>query len=271
YISDLGGPSANMYRMQGKDLAICEKCKKPSCIFPKVCFNLNTDHSGLLDIYREVDALPGIRKSFIGSGIRYDMLLHDSNDEKTNESNRAYLRELIRNHVSGRLKIAPEHTSDATLKIMRKPSFQFFDRFKQIFDELDKKYGLNQQLIPYFISSHPGCTEEDMAELAVITKKLNFRLEQVQDFTPSPMTLATEIYYTGFHPYTLQPVFTAKSKEEKNAQRQFFFWYDPNHKQDVIKELKRMGRPDLVKKLYAKTPYNNPPLPGKKLSNDPKS
>lgn len=252
YISDLGGPSANMYRMQGKDLTICEKCKKPSCIFPKICFNLNTDHSDLLDIYKAVDSLPGIKKSFIGSGVRYDMLLQDSNNEKTNESHRMYLNELIRNHVSGRLKVAPEHTSDTTLKIMRKPSFRYFDRFKQIFDELNKKHSLNQQLIPYFISSHPGCNEEDMAELAVTTKKLNFKLEQVQDFTPSPMTLATEIYYTGYHPYTLQPVYTAKSREEKNDQRQFFFWYDPKQRHSVIKKLKRMGRPDLVKKLYSR-------------------
>lgn len=250
YISDLGGPSANMYRMQGKDPSICEKCKKPSCIFPKICFNLNTDHSDLLDIYREVDALPGIKKSFIGSGVRYDLLLQESNDRKTNESHGKYLNELIRNHVSGRLKVAPEHTSDQTLGIMRKPSFHFFEQFRQRFEALDKKYRLNQQLIPYFISSHPGCTEEDMAELAVITKKLNFRLEQVQGFTPSPMTLATEIYYTGFHPYTLQPVFTARSKEEKNTQLRFFFWYDPNHRQSIIKELKRMRRPDLIKKLY---------------------
>lgn len=252
YISDLGGPSANMYRMKGKDLSICEKCKKPSCIFPKICSNLNTDHSDLLDIYKAVDSLPGIKKSFIGSGIRYDMLLQDSNDEKTNESHRAYLNELISNHVSGRLKVAPEHTSDATLNIMRKPSFHYFDRFKQVFDAINKKHSLNQQLIPYFISSHPGCSEEDMAELAVITKKLNFKLEQVQDFTPSPMTLATEIYYTGYHPYTLQPVYTAKTKEEKNEQRQFFFWYDPKQRQSVIKKLKRMNRPDLIKKLYPK-------------------
>ncbi len=250
YISDLGGPSANMYRMQGKDLSICEKCKKPSCIFPKVCFNLNTDHSDLLDIYKEVDALPGIKKSFIGSGIRYDMLLHDSGDDKTNAANREYQQELIKNHVSGRLKVAPEHTSDSTLKIMRKPSFDHFQRFKRVFDEINKKQQLNQQLIPYFISSHPGCTEEDMAELAVITKQLNFRLEQIQDFTPSPMTLATEIYYTGYHPYTLEPVYTAKSSEQKKAQSQFFFWYDPKQRNGIIKRLKRMGRSDLIKKLY---------------------
>ena len=220
---------------------------------------LNTDHSPLLDIYREVDALPGIKKSFIGSGIRYDMLLHQGGDEKTNESHRTYLAELVKDHVSGRLKVAPEHTSDDTLRIMRKPSFAFFNQFKQVFDDLNKKYSLNQQLIPYFISSHPGCTEEDMAELAAITKKLNFRLEQVQDFTPSPMTLATEIYYTGYHPYTLQPVFTARSKEEKNAQRQFFFWYDPQQRQAVTKELKRMGRHDLLQKLYAKEPGERKP------------
>src|SRR5690554_2198779 len=250
YISDLGGPSANMYRMQGKDLAICAKCKKPSCIFPKVCFNLNTDHSHLLDIYKEVDALPGIKKSFVGSGIRYDMLLHETNNKKVDESNRVYLRELIKNHVSGRLKVAPEHTSDSTLKIMRKPSFDYFHRFNTLFNQLDKKYRLNQQLIPYFISSHPGCTEEDMAELAATTKELNFKLEQVQDFTPSPMTLATEIYYTGYHPYTMKPVYTAKTKEEKNGQRLFFFWHDRQNRQQIIHTLKKMNRPDLIHKLY---------------------
>lgn len=252
YISDLGGPSANMYRMQGKDLTICEKCKKPSCIFPKICFNLNTDHTPLLDIYHAVDALPGVKKSFVGSGIRYDLLLHRSNDEKTNNSVRSYLRELITRHVSGRLKVAPEHTSENTLQTMRKPSFGLFSQFKQIFDELNEKEVLNQQLIPYFISSHPGCTEEEMAELAAITKNLNFKLEQVQDFTPSPMTLATEIYYTGFHPYTLKPVYTAKTKEEKNGQRLFFFWHDAKNKQAIIQALRRMKRADLIHRLYPK-------------------
>ncbi len=250
YISDLGGPSANMYRMQGKDLTICGKCKKPSCIFPKVCFNLDTDHTALLDIYRSVDALPGVKKSFVGSGIRYDMLLHSSNDRQTNESTQAYLSELIQHHVSGRLKVAPEHTSETTLHIMRKPSFSLFRQFKQIFDDLNEKEKLNQQLIPYFISSHPGCTEEEMAELAAITRNMHFKLEQIQDFTPSPMTLATEIYYTGFHPYTLERVYTAKTKEQKNAQRQFFFWYDQQAKKDIIGNLKRINRPDLIKKLY---------------------
>ncbi len=250
YISDLGGPSANMYKMCGRDLKICEKCKRPSCIHPKICPNLNTDHSDLLDIYRSVDALPGVKKSFIGSGVRYDMLLHKSNDEKTNQSTRQYTRELIQKHVSGRLKVAPEHTSDQTLNVMRKPSFSQFHQFKKIFDEENKKAKLNQQLIPYFISSHPGCTEEDMAELAAITKNLNFRLEQIQDFTPSPMTLATEIYYTGYHPYTLEKVYTAKTASQKNAQRQFFFWYDKKNKRQIISELKKMNRHDLIKKLF---------------------
>ena len=252
YISDLGGPSANMYRMQGKDLTICQKCKKPSCIFPKVCFNLNTDHTPLLDIYQAVDALPGVKKSFVGSGIRYDMLLHRSNDEKINASARSYLRELITRHVSGRLKVAPEHTSENTLQTMRKPSFELFSQFKHIFDELNEKEALNQQLIPYFISSHPGCTEEDMAELAAITKNLNFKLEQVQDFTPSPLTLATEIYYTGYHPYTLKPVYTARTKEQKNAQRLFFFWHDPQNKHFIIRALTSLNRFDLIHRLYPK-------------------
>ncbi len=250
YISDLGGPSANMYRMRGKNPSVCERCKKASCIFPTVCPNLNNDPSELLDIYREVDALPGVKKSFIGSGVRYDMLLRESNDKKTNNANRAYIRELITNHVSGRLKVAPEHTSHKVLTIMRKPSFDRFLHFNAIFNQINKQQHLNQQLIPYFISSHPGCTEENMAELAAETKRLNFKLEQVQDFTPSPMTLATEIYYTGYHPYTMEPIYTAKTKEEKNRQREFFFWYDPKRRQQVIKQLRQMRRADLIKKLY---------------------
>ena len=252
YLSDLGGPSANMYRMQGKDISVCEKCKRPSCIHPKICPNLDTNHAPLLDIYRSVDALPGIKKSFIGSGVRYDMVLHRGKDEAANEAADEYARELIAHHVSGRLKIAPEHTSDGTLNVMRKPSFGQFYQFKRIFDEVNAKNNLNQQLIPYFISSHPGCTEEDMAELAAITKNLNFKLEQIQDFTPSPMTLATEIYYTGYHPYTLERVYTAKTAAQKNAQRQFFFWYEQKNKKDIINELKKINRQDLIKKLYPK-------------------
>ncbi len=251
YLSDLGGPSANMYGMSGKNKNACEKCKRPSCINPQICPNLNTDHSTLLDIYRSVDAMPGIKKSFIGSGVRYDLLLHRSKDEKTNQAAREYTRELICRHVSGRLKVAPEHTSDNVLRLMRKPSFEQFGEFKRIFDRINKEEKLNQQIIPYFISSHPGCHEEDMAELAVKTKRLDFHLEQVQDFTPTPMTISTETWYTGFHPYTLEPVFSAKTPKEKLAQRMFFFWYKPEERRNIERELKRIGRPDLITQLYA--------------------
>ena len=250
YLSDLGGPSANMYAMRGNDTTLCERCKRPSCIHPKVCPNLNTDHRPLLDIYRSVDALPKIKKSFIGSGVRYDLLLHQSKDEASNRAAREYTRELITRHVSGRLKVAPEHTSTRVLDLMRKPSFEQFYEFKRIFDRINKEEGLNQQIIPYFISSHPVCTEEDMAELAVITKGLDFHLEQVQDFTPTPMTVSTEAWYTGLHPYTLQPVYSAKTQAEKLAQRMFFFWYKPEERQKITSALRRMNRPDLIGKLY---------------------
>ena len=252
YLSDLGGPSANMYKMRGNDENICKKCKRPSCIHPKVCPNLNTDHGPLLDIYHAVDSLPGIKKSFIGSGVRYDLLLHQSKDAGTNKNTQEYTRELIARHVSGRLKVAPEHTSERVLNIMRKPPFSQFGEFKKIFDRINREEGLRQQLIPYFISSHPGCKEEDMAELAVITKRLDFHLEQVQDFTPTPMTVATEAWYTGFHPYTLEPIFSAKTQREKLAQRQFFFWYKPEERRNIINELRRIGRSDLIDKLYGK-------------------
>ena len=258
YLSDLGGPSANMYRMKGKDERICAKCKKPSCISPVVCKNLNADHTPLLDIYKAVDRLPGIKKSFIGSGVRYDLLLHRYADESLNKAAQTYTEELIARHVSGRLKVAPEHTQDEVLKQMRKPSFSQFGQFKKIFDKVNRQYGLNQQLIPYFISSHPGCTEADMAELAVITKSLHFQLEQVQDFTPTPMTLATEMYYTGYHPYTLEKVYTARSKEQKLAQRQFFFWYKPESRRQITQVLQKMGRKDLIEKLFGQRGDMNP-------------
>ena len=265
YLSDLGGPSANMYGMAGKNIKACEHCKRPSCIHPEICPNLNTDHSKLLDIYRTVDALPGIKKSFIGSGVRYDLLLHNAKDEKTNHSTQEYTRELIKNHVSGRLKIAPEHTSDRVLYLMRKPSFKQFYQFKRIFDKINKEENLRQQIIPYFISSHPGCKEEDMAELAVITKDLDFHLEQVQDFTPTPMTVSTEAWHPGYDPYTLEPVFSAKTPREKLAQRQFFFWYKPEERRNIEKELKRIGRIDLIGKLYDNKPFRG------KVNYDPKA
>jgi uncharacterized radical SAM protein YgiQ len=256
YLSDLGGPSANMYGMHGRNHNACEKCKRPSCIHPQICPNLNTDHSKLLDIYHAVDALPGIKSSFIGSGVRYDLLLYKGKDEAANRSAEEYTRELITRHVSGRLKVAPEHTSDRVLHLMRKPSFQQFYAFKRIFDRINREENLHQQIIPYFISSHPGCHEEDMAELAVITKGLDFHLEQVQDFTPTPMTIATETWYTGYDPYTLEPVFSAKSQKEKLAQRQYFFWYKPEKRRIIEQSLRRIGRPDLIPRLYTSTSHS---------------
>ena len=250
YLSDLGGPSANMYMMSGKDLNICKKCMKPSCLHPKPCPNLNTNHAPLLDIYKSVDSLPQIKKSFIGSGVRYDLSMHHTGNADIDRANAKYNEELIINHVSGRLKVAPEHTCDHVLNIMRKPSFSLYYDFKKIFDRVNRVSGLNQQLIPYFISSHPGCREVDMAELAVETKNLNLHLEQVQDFTPTPMTLSTEIYYTGFHPYTGDRVFTATTRDEKLAQRKYFFWYDMTYRLEITKSLKRLHRPDLLRKLY---------------------
>ena len=249
YISDLGGPSANMYGMRGRNLNACEKCKRPSCIHPQICPNLNTDHTALLDIYRSVDAIPGIKKSFIGSGVRYDLILHHSKDEESNKAAMEYARELITKHVSGRLKVAPEHTSDNVLQLMRKPPFRQFDDFKHIFDRINREAHLNQQIIPYFISSHPGCREEDMAQLAVLTKRLDFQLEQVQDFTPTPMTVSTETWYTGYDPYTLQEVYSAHSPKGKLAQRQYFFWYKPEERRSIEQSLRRIGRSDLIREL----------------------
>ncbi len=250
YLSDLGGPSANMYMMRGKDISLCKKCLRPSCLHPTPCRNLNTNHSALLDIYKSVDALPGIKKSFIGSGVRYDLSMYHTGNPDVDRINAKYNEELITNHVSGRLKVAPEHTCNHVLNIMRKPSFSLYYEFKKIFDRINRVNGLNQQLIPYFISSHPGCREIDMAELAVETKNLNMHLEQVQDFTPTPMTLSTEIYYTGIHPYTGERVFTATTRDEKLAQRKYFFWYDSTYRYEITKSLKRLHRPDLLRKLF---------------------
>ena len=250
YISDLGGPSANMYGMRGRNIEACKKCMKPSCLHPKPCPNLNTDHGQLLDIYHAVDSIPGVKKSFIGSGVRYDLSMHHTDNPEIDKTNRRYNEELIEKHVSGRLKVAPEHTSAQVLEIMRKPDFALFHEFKKIFDRTNRHAGLNQQLIPYFISSHPGCREVDMAELAVETKDLNFHLEQVQDFTPTPMTVSTEIYYTGIHPYTGEKIYTARTEEEKKSQRKYFFWYDRENRADLIRSLSRLGRKDLIGRLF---------------------
>ncbi|MBR5843989.1 MAG: YgiQ family radical SAM protein [Bacteroidaceae bacterium] len=255
YISDLGGPSANMYTMRGEKQEVCQRCRRPSCLFPAVCPNLVTDHRPLLDLFKKVDAIPDIKKSHVGSGVRYDLVLHRHRNPEIADSGRLYAEELIARHVSGRLKVAPEHTSDKVLHYMRKPSFGLFHAFKTLFDKVNKREGLRQQLIPYFISSHPGCTEEAMAELAVTTKYLNFHLEQVQDFTPTPMTLATEMYYTGIDPYTGEKVFTARTPEQKLGQRKYFFWYQRESEEEIRNSLNRMHRADLIRQLYGDRPF----------------
>ena len=249
YISDLGGPSANMYAMGGRDRSLCAKCLRPSCLHPSPCRNLNTDHSELLEIYRAVDAMPEVKKAFVGSGVRYDLAMAPTGSAKTDATNRQYIEQLIVHHVSGRLKVAPEHTEEHVLTIMRKPSFELFYRFRELFGKINQKHGLRQQLIPYFISSHPGCREVDMAELAAKTRRLDMHLEQVQDFTPTPMTLSTEIYYTGIHPYTGTRVFCATDPRAKDAQRAFFFWYDPSRRPSIKASLRRIGRPDLIPQI----------------------
>lgn len=254
YISDLGGPSANMYAMGGFNRDICRKCLRPSCLHPKPCPNLNSDHRPLLDVYHAVDALPGVKKSFIGSGVRYDLSMHRTGRKEIDDASRRYNEELIASHVSGRLKVAPEHTEDCVLNVMRKPSFDLFHQFKKVFDDVNRRHNLRQQLIPYFISSHPGCREIDMAELAVKTRRLDFHLEQVQDFTPTPMTVATEIYYTGYHPYTLEKIYTPVTPEEKLAQRQYFFWYDATYRRPITAALNRLHRPDLLRELFSRHP-----------------
>ena len=249
YISDIGGPSANMYKMKGKDEAICAKCVSPSCIHPVICNNLDTSHEQMTKLYQKIDAHPKVKKAFVGSGIRYDLLVDDFNKNNEDGNHDAYIEQVITRHVSGRLKVAPEHTSDNTLRVMRKPSFKYFHKFKEKYDKLSEKHGLKQQLIPYFISSHPGCEEEDMANLAAETKDMGFQLEQVQDFTPTPMTVAEVIYYTGLHPYTLKPIKTVKTREEKLNQNRFFFWYKRENKEWIKQRLAKVNRPDLVEKL----------------------
>ena len=213
YLSDIGAPSANMYRMGGRDRELCSKCRRPSCLHPKMCPNLDNDHRPLLDLYAKVRAVKGVKKAFIGSGIRYD--LFDGSD---------YLDTVIRHHTSGRLKVAPEHTEDTVLKLMRKPPFALFEQLNADFQHICRREGLPYQLIPYFISSHPGCTERDMRSLAdKVLGKLHFDLEQVQDLTPTPMTFSSVMFYTGENPYTGEKVYVARSQEEKRRQKSYFF------------------------------------------------
>jgi len=224
YLTDLGGPSANMYRMKGKDLKLCQTCSRPSCIWPAVCKNLNANHKNLTDLYRKVDRMDGIKKSFIGSGVRYDLLFAEWNKNAGRDEGE-YLEELITGHLSGRLKVAPEHTAPAVLANMRKAPFDLFKKLKKRFEGIKLKHGLKSEIIPYFISSHPGCTDSDMRDLAAEARNLGIKPEQVQDFTPTPMTLSTLMYYTGFDPFTGKKVYVARNIEEKRRQKQYFFWY----------------------------------------------
>ena len=250
YISDLGGPSANMYMMGGSEAAFCVKCSRPSCVYPSICSNLVFDHKPLLDIYGKAEKIAGVKKIFISSGIRYDLLLCDDLEKRKKYSCDEYARKLVQRHVSGRLKVAPEHSSGSVLKLMRKPSYRLFEKFKNIFDRLSSEAELKQQIIPYFISSHPGSGLEDMAELAAATKSDGFKLEQVQDFTPTPMTLSSVIYYTGFDPYTGKKVYSAKSENERSDQRSFLFWYKEENREKIKRRLKKIGREDIMKKLF---------------------
>ncbi|WP_179351227.1 YgiQ family radical SAM protein [Winogradskyella vidalii] len=249
YLSDIGGPSANMYQMKGKVQSICDKCVAPSCISPVICSNLDTSHKPLTELYQAVDKHPKVKKSFIGSGIRHDMLVPEFNKNADPKELDDYTEEVMTKHVSGRLKVAPEHTSDPVLKLMRKPSFKYFHKFKERFDKINIKKGLKLQLIPYFISNHPACEVEDMANLAAETKDMGFQLEQVQGFTPTPMTVATVIYYSGYHPYTLKKVNTPITKKEKDEQHRFFFWYKDENKAWIKKTLNKLGRQDLLSVL----------------------
>lgn len=252
YLSDIGGPSANMYQMKGKVQSICDKCVAPSCISPVICSNLDTSHKPLTELYQAVDSHPKVKKSFIGSGIRHDMLVPEFNKNADPKELDDYTEEVMTKHVSGRLKVAPEHTSDPVLKLMRKPSFSYFHKFKERFDKINIKNKLNLQLIPYFISNHPACEVEDMANLAAETKDMGFQLEQVQGFTPTPMTVATVIYYSGYHPYTLKKVNTPKIRKEKDEQHRFFFWYKDENKAWIKNTLNKLGRQDLLDVLLPK-------------------
>jgi uncharacterized radical SAM protein YgiQ len=232
YLSDLGGPSANMYGMAGRDASKCGVCRRPSCLTPRLCPNLDNSHSRLLELYRRVRGVKGVKKAFVGSGIRYDLFEQGSGSppvEGWTRSGRGgsainkYLREIMINHTSGRLKVAPEHTEEHVLKLMRKPPWESFERLNADFRRITEAEGLKTQLIPYFISSHPGCTEADMRRLSEKTRRLHLHTEQVQDLTPTPMTLASVMFHTGEDPYTGAPLYVARSQDDKRRQKSWFF------------------------------------------------
>lgn len=243
-ISDLGGPSANMYQMKGIDETECLPCERPSCIFPTTCKNLNTDHGPLISILKDVRKIDGVKNAFVGSGIRYDLIFSDTKNGKN------YATEVITHHTSGRLKVAPEHTSSRVLKLMRKPPFEVYKKFRKLFDEISKKANKKQEIIPYFITAHPLCELTDMAHLADETNSEGLKLTQIQDFTPTPLTLATEIYYTGVNPYGMQPIYTPKSKEEREKQHRFIFWHKEDNKNFVRNTLTYLKLPEIAKRLF---------------------
>ncbi|MBQ0077892.1 MAG: YgiQ family radical SAM protein [Bacteroidales bacterium] len=220
-ISDLGAPTANMYGMKGRDSSLCAKCRRRSCLFPAACPNLDRSHERVLELYRKVDAVKGIRHSYIGSGVRYDLFL--TPDGFVDESGREYLRELILRHTSGRLKVAPEHTEERVLSYMGKPSFKYFERLRHEFDAICRQEGMRTGIVPYFISSHPGCTMRDMENLSRHPALNGIWMDQVQDFTPTPMTTSSVMYWTGLDPRTLKPVFVERDPERKRAQKDRFF------------------------------------------------
>jgi len=248
-ISDLGGPSANMYRMKGINVELCNNCTKPSCAWPSVCKNLDTDHGSIVSILQKVKDLPYIKKAFVTSGIRYDLCLKSYN-RKAGAAEKEYLQNVITYHTSGRLKVAPEHTQDRVLNVMRKPSFNLFRELTEIFKSTISKKELNYEIIPYFISSHPGTTYSDMAELAAVTREMGLKLEQVQDFTPTPGTLSSAIYHTGKDPYTGRKINVVSTEMEKRNQNIFFFWYKKENRKRIENLLKSINRQDLIKKLF---------------------
>ena len=220
-ISDLGAPTANMYGMHGKDPSRCAVCRRKSCLFPSPCSNMDRNHERVLALYRRVDAVKGIRHSYIGSGVRYDLFL----DEKgfVDGSGKKYLRELMLRHTSGRLKVAPEHTEDKVLYYMAKPSFRLFERLRTEFDKINREEGTHTELVPYFISSHPGCTLQDMRKLASNKSLKGIWMEQVQDFMPTPMTTSSIMFCTGLDPRTMKEVFVEHDPERKKEQKSLFF------------------------------------------------
>jgi len=251
-ITDLGGPSANMYRMNGIDRGMCQKCKRPSCLWPKVCGNLNFDHRPLTALYQKASKVPGIKKIYVGSGIRYDLLTGHPKPLVSKYGLDHYTETLIRNHVSGRLKVAPEHSDPRVLSLVRKPSFDVYLDFRKRFYEISRRCGLKQEIIPYLIGSLPGSDVQAMGRLAADLAATGYKPEQVQDFTPTPMTLATTLFHTGFHPDHKKRVFTPRGDHDRRLQRMFLFWHKPENREAVIKTLKAHHQMHLVTKIYRK-------------------